>query len=833
MMPAGCAAGYGRMSPSEGRRSRFTRVHRTGGRTSADRSPARVSGLASTGEPATGLVGLAPHEVSAREAAGQVNDVGLRPSRSVGRIVRANVLTRFNALLGGLLAVIIVVGPFQDALFGFVLGANIAIGVVQELRAKRSLDRLAVLAAPRATALRGVELVEIPVEHVVLDDVLRLEPGDQVVVDGVVLVVDGLEDDESLLTGEADPVAKDPGDGVRSGSFAAAGSGWYRATGVGRDSYAARLSIEARRFSLVRSELRAGTDRILRVITWVMVPTAVLLVVSQLRHTHDLADALRGSVAGVGSMVPEGLVLLTSLAMAVSVMRLGRRRVLVQELAAVEALARVDVACLDKTGTLTEGTMSLATVERLGALPAREALGAMAAADATPNASMLAIRESLPAPPGWSPVEQVAFSSARKWSGASFATGGSWVLGAPDILLERAPAGDVAAKAQARAGAGQRVLLLARAPAGLDGERLPAVLEPAALVALEDRVRPEAAATLAYFAGQGVAIKIISGDDPRTVGAIARRLGLAVGEPVDARRLPEGGEALADAMEGGAVFGRVSPHQKAAMVQALQARGHVVAMTGDGVNDVLALKHADIGVALASGSGAARTVADLVLLDSSFDPLPTVVAEGRRIIANVERVAKLFLTKTVYATVLALAVGLARFPFPFLPRHLTLVTSLTIGGPSFVLALEPNQARSGGDFVRRSLAMAVPAGVVAATSTFVAYAFVRAEGLSLAASRTIATVVLFVVGFWVLAAVARPLNRVRAVLLAAMAGSFGAVLAVARLRRFYGLVLPPLVGWATAAGLAAAALLILEIGWRVATRRTGSHPPSPGPAAAP
>jgi cation-transporting P-type ATPase E len=772
--------------------------------------PARASG-----HPA----GLTSEEAAARMAAGQGNRQANRPSRTVVHIVRANVLTRFNAILGTLFAVIAVVGPFQDALFGIVLAVNTLIGIVQELRAKWALDRLALLTAPKAVVLRDGAPVELAVDRVVLDDVLALRPGDQVVVDGVLVATDGVEVDESLLTGEAEPVTHHTGDEVLSGSFAAAGTGWYRATRVGADAYAARLAREARRFTLARSDLRAGIDRILRGVTWLMVPTGVLLVSTQLLHNKDLADALRGSVAGVGSMIPEGLVLLTSMAMAVGVVRLGRRKVLVQELPALETLARVDVVCLDKTGTLTEGAMTLAEVTPLRAGPVREALGALAAADPSPNASMRAIAAEYPPHADWDASLVVPFSAARKWSGASFGAQGAWVLGAPEVLLERASSRAAEAQVARRATAGQRVVLLARAPAGLAGNALPAGLDPVALVVLEDRIRPQAAATLAYFAEQGVALKVMSGDDPRTAGAIAGRLGLGGGAgAVDARRLPEGGEGLADAMEAGTVFGRVSPHQKRSMVTALQARGHVVAMVGDGVNDVLALKDADIGVAFASGSGASRAVAQLVLVDNDFDSLPAVVAEGRRLIANVERVANLFLTKTVYATLLALSVGVARLPFPFLPRHLTVVTALTIGIPAFFLALAPNAARARHGFVRRVLLFAVPAGALAAAATFVTYALMRGEGLTLPETRTLATTALFSVAFWVLTVVARPLTRLRRWLLGLMVCSFACVLAFEPLRSFYGLELGPAFGWLTTAVVAGGAIVALEAGWQFATR---------------
>ena len=766
-------------------------------------------------------MGLTAAEVAAREAAGQRNVASARPSRTLGQIVRANVFTRFNAILGALLAVIVVVGPFQDTLFGLVLAANTAIGILQEVRAKRVLDRLALLAAPRARAVRDGVAREVQVESVVLHDVLEVRAGDQVVVDGVVLRSDGLEVDESLLTGEADPVAKAAGDQVLSGSFAAAGTGWYRATRVGDDAYAAQLARAARRFTLVRSDLRAGIDRILRGVTFLIVPTAVLLVWTQLTHNSNLADAVRGSVAGVAAMVPEGLVLLTSVAMAAGVVRLGRRRVLVQELAAIETLARVDVLCVDKTGTLTEGAMALSAVEVLAPADAHAALGALAAADPSPNASMRAVASAFPAP-GWRPEVVVPFSSARKWSGAWFGPRGTWLLGAPEVLLDHAGAdarSRVAPLVAARAAAGSRVLLLARSGAELAGERLPTGLEPVALVVLADPVRPEAAATLDYFARQGVAVKVLSGDDPRTVGAIASSLGLdGASSAVDARALPDGGEGLAATMERASVFGRVSPHQKRAMVAGLQSRGHVVAMVGDGVNDVLALKDADIGIALGSGSSASRAVAQLVLVGNGFDCLPAVVAEGRRVIGNVERVANLFLTKTVYATLLALSVGVAQLPFPFLPRHLTVVTALTIGIPAFFLALAPSSARARPGFLRRVLAFAVPAGTVAAAATFAGYAALRQEGMVLPQARTTAAMVLFAVAFWALTVVARPMSGPVRMLLVGLAGAFAGVLALPPLRGFFGFELPSPLGWTTAATIAGAALVALESGWRLTAR---------------
>ena len=569
--------------------------------------------------------GLSSAEVAERVARGQVNDVPAAPTRTVGQIVRANVFTRFNAILGVMLAIILVVGPLQDALFGIVLIANAGIGIVQELRAKRTLDRLTLLTAPRARVVRDGDLHEVAVGDVVLDDVLDVGAGSEIVVDGEVLASRGLEVDESLLTGESDAVEKSPADEVLSGSFVAAGAGRYRATKVGAEAYAVQLAEDARRFTLTRSELRSGIDTILTYVTWAIVPTAALLFVSQMRARDDWREAMSGAVAGTVAMVPEGLVLLTSLAFAVAVVRLAQRKVLVQELPAVEGLARIDVLCIDKTGTLTEGKLAVQQVDPLDGEGAgiETVLAALAAADPSPNATTNAIAERFPDPPGWRATDGVAFSSSRKWSASAFEEQGVWFLGAPDVMLAAVDGADeLRDRVRGFADQGHRVLLVARAQA-LTDEQLPPDLEPAGLVVLGDRPRPDAADTLRYFKEQDVTVKVISGDDPRTVGAIAGQLGLdGADEPIDARELSEEQGELAEVLESHSVFGRVTPQQKRSMVQALQSRGHTVAMTGDGVNDALALKDADIGVAMGSGSDATRAVAQLVLLDSTFDSLP-------------------------------------------------------------------------------------------------------------------------------------------------------------------------------------------------------------------
>ncbi|MFF2526870.1 HAD-IC family P-type ATPase [Streptomyces liangshanensis] len=933
------------------------------------RATSGTDGLATGGTATDGpATGLTPAEVAERVARGEVNDIPVRSSRSTADIVRANVFTRFNLIIGVLWAITFFVAPIQDTLFGFVIIANTGIGIVQEMRAKRTLDGLAVIGEARPVVRRAGVAAALSTSEIVLGDLIELGPGDKVVVDGEVVEADGLEIDESLLTGEADPVLKHPGDPVMSGSFVVAGGGAFRATKVGRDAYAAQLAEEASRFTLVDSELRNGISTILKYVAWMMVPTAAGLIVSQLVvNRNNFKDSLARTIGGIVPMIPEGLVLLTSVAFAIGVVRLGRQQALVQELPAIEGLARVDVVCLDKTGTLTEGGMFVSELRPLGDADetyVRQVLGAIGASDPRPNASLQAIIDAYgdggarSAHGGgggggssahgegkggassahgdggggvsWRTTEALPFSSARKYSGAAFDEGGGatsgWLLGAPDVLL---PEGDPALSEVDRLNErGLRVLLLARVAGGggaggagagggaaswaAGSDRTPGVTAPGAddaagstapgsgtdsgagadhapevtapgsddaagptspasatdhppgptsptpatdhtpeptspspsltpapgtdrapalaapgvavgaeataLVVLEQRLRPDAADTLRYFADQRVSAKVISGDNAVSVGAVAAKLGLPGAEhTVDARRLPTDPDEMADAIEAGAVFGRVTPQQKRAMVGALQSRGHTVAMTGDGVNDVLALKDADIGVAMGAGSEATRAVAQIVLLDNSFATLPSVVAEGRRVIGNITRVATLFLTKTVYSVLIAILVACFQVEYPFLPRHLTLLSTLTIGVPAFFLALAPNKERARRHFVRRVMRYSAPSGVIAAAATFGTYMLARGHYSgpgSLQAETSAATLTLFLVSIWVLAIIARPYTWWRLLLVVSMVVAFLVVLAVPSLQHFFAL---KLVGttlpWAAVA-IAGAGAVLLEVAWR-------------------
>ncbi|MCD2098379.1 cation-transporting ATPase E [Rhodococcus rhodochrous J3] len=785
--------------------------------------------------------GLSTEQVAERVARGLTNDVPDRASRSVKDIVRANVFTRINAILGVLLLIVLATGSIIDGMFGLLIIANSSIGIIQEVRAKRTLDKLAIVSQTKPVVRRDGAAAPIVPREVVLDDLIELGPGDQLVVDGEVVEAQGLELDESLLTGESDPVHKVPGSTVMSGSFVASGSGSYRATKVGRDAYAARLAEEASKFTLVKSELNAGINKILRFITYLMIPAGLLIIYNQLFSSGEsLGPALSGMVAALVPMVPEGLVLMTSIAFAVGVVRLGRRQCLVQELPAIEGLARVDVVCADKTGTLTENGMRLSDLEAVDGSDldeARAALAALAADDPRPNASVLAIAEAFPTAPGWGEPTAVApFSSAKKWSGQSYGIHGNWLLGAPDVLLD--PGTDAARRAEELGSNGLRVLLLARSDRPVDDELAPGTVTPAALVVLEQRVRPDAKPTLEYFAGQQVDVKVISGDNAIAVGAVASSLGLpGSASPIDARSLPEGGNELADVVEGSTTFGRVRPDQKRAMVGALQSRGHTVAMTGDGVNDVLALKDADIGVAMGSGSPATRAVAQIVLLDNKFATLPYVVAEGRRVIGNIERVSNLFLTKTVYSVLLAFLVGVSGvlsqvfdfepLPYPFLPRHVTIAAWFTIGIPAFLLSLAPNNERARSGFVSRVMRLAIPSGVVVGVATFVCYVLVyggpeQTEQQKIQAG-TSALITLLIIALWVLAVVARPYQWWKIVLLAGSVLGYVILFSVPFTREFFALD-PSNVGYTTIAvtcGLIG--VVLVEALWWVSGRLHGER----------
>jgi cation-transporting P-type ATPase E len=767
---------------------------------------------------ATTWPGLSNAEVAERTAAGRVNRTDDRSSRTVGEIVRANVFTRFNALIAALMGVVIALGEWRDALFGFVMILNLVIGVVQEWRAKSTLDRLSLVSAPRIAVWREGGRQEIASEDVVIGDVFELAPGDQIVVDGEVLSSDGLAVDESLLTGESDAIDKAEGDDVKSGSFVTSGGAVARATAVGDDSYAARLTAEAKQFRAPKSETAKGIDRILGFITWAIVPAAVLLYFGQRASDEETVHTtLIGTVAGVVALVPQGLVLLLSMAQTVAVIRLGRKQVLVQRLQAVESLARVTVLASDKTGTLTTGAITLEKVEPLTDGPGggrlETALAAIGAADEFPNPTMKAIQAAHPDDPGWSVVDRIPFDSTHKFSAVEFAQDGAWYVGAPEVLLARDHPEEQ--RVQSLAAEGLRVLLLAEAGTMPGDRALPDDIAGVALVLFADEVRPDAADTVEYFLRENVRPKVISGDNPVTVAAIARRCKVPDADRyIDARDLPDEPEALADVADSTAVFGRVTPEAKRALLHALQERDEVVAMTGDGVNDTLALKDADLGIAMGSGTPAAKSVSDIVLLDNRFATLPSVVAEGRRVIANIERVARLFLTKTAWAAVLAVLTGVLLTRYPLRPRHLTVVDALTIGIPGFVLSFQASHDPVRPGFVRRVLRFSIPSGVIMGGATMFVYEFTQGRlGESVESAQSAAALTLVALGLWVLFELARPLDHIRLALLVVLVVMGIGAFTIGPVADFFLLEVPPadVAGWIAGVAAAAGALISLAL----------------------
>lgn len=751
--------------------------------------------------------GLNLSQVAERERLHLTNKVDLSSSRRWVDILRANVFTLFNLVVGGAFLLLLLLGQWQDALFGFAVVANVLIGIVQEYRSKLTLDRLALLTEPKARVRRVGQIHEIDLEEVVLDDLLLLRGGDQVIADCLVVAAENLELDESLLTGESEPVIKTPGAALLSGSIVLAGSATARVIRVGSESYASRISLEARRFSLVNSELRNSLERIIRWISIALLPMILIAVNGQFQAVGGFETALADgtwleaavkSIASIISMVPQGLVLITSISFAIAALKLAKSSVLVQELPAVEGLARVDIICFDKTGTLTQGEVEFVCLDIPQGVssPAPEnkleRVLATFAWDETANATAMALRSSYPQEQTLRPDDRQSFSSAKRWSSFSEA-GEIWILGAPEALLSGAS--QWSNRVQQLVSQGSRVLALASSRTKSTPKSLPKSLRPQALLVFRETIRSDAAATLEYFARQQVDIRIISGDNPATVLAVANRAGLQDDLAVDGKNLPTDPAALGELLATRRVFGRISPEQKLEIVRVLQAHGRVVAMTGDGVNDALALKQADLGIAMGTAASATKAVSRLVLLGNQFDALPGVVGEGRKVIANVERVSRLFLTKTVWAMTLAVVFGILLWSFPFLPRQLSATDGYTIGIPAFFLALLANQARYRPGFLRRSLWFCIPSGLVVATGIVTLNLLLRDEsplsignGIDLASAQTATAILMSLAGLWVLATLTRPVTGWRALIIVAMCLVAVGVFVAPPIAEFFGFV---------------------------------------------
>ncbi len=756
------------------------------------------------------LHGLTQEEVRARREQGRTNTMPRRTEGGVADILRRNVLTLFNLLNLCLAGLLLWVGSHRDMLFLGVVLSNTLIGAIQELRAKRTHDRLQLLSEGRVRVMRdGVECRLSP-QELVLDDVVLLSRGDQIPADATVLSGAG-EADESLLTGESAPVSKAAGDTLYSGSFLVSGSVAARLTAVGADSYAGQLQLSARRVKRAQSELMRDMRRIIRWVSVLIVPIGAAMFSRQYASVDlGLRDAVTGTVASMLGMIPEGLILLTSVSLAAGVVALGRRNALVNELFGIETLARTDVVCMDKTGTLTSGEMVLDRTLALNGVPPEEIAAYMAAllrasSDETPTVRALA--EAFSAVSAPEIVQAVPFSSARKWSAAQAEGLGSVVLGAPERLLK----GEALKQAQALAAQGLRVLALLCAPAPLCGEALPEGLVPAALLCLRDALRPNVQKTVRYFGEQGVTLKVISGDSPLTVSHAAAAAGVPGADRTVDLSAIEGEKDYAALSRQYTIFGRVSPQDKQGLIEALRKDGHGVAMVGDGVNDIPALKAADCSIAMAGGSDAACRVAQITLLDADFDVMPRIVLEGRRVINNITRAASLFLVKNIFSLLLSVLLLIFPFAYPFAPIQLTLVSSLTIGIPSFVLALQPSRDRVSGSFLRNVIMRALPGGVCTAALIIPLMAFSDGLGFSQDVISTLSTLIAGYSGLVVLFLTCLPLNALRGGLVAAMAVLFaGAVLLLPQV--FY---LSPVSGgqwWVLAAAAVLAPLIQIGLG---------------------
>jgi P-type E1-E2 ATPase len=765
-------------------------------------------------------------------------------SRSYRSIVRANVFTVFNLILAAFGALTLAFGDWRDALFLGVIVANTTIGIAQEARAKRALDRLALLVAPRALAVRDGKQREIAVAEVVPGDLLRVGPGDQIVADGEIVEAHELRLDESILTGETEAIERGPGGSVQSGAFVADGAGAYLVSAVGEQSFAARIVGEARSFRHPRSPLEQAVNRLLYGLVALMVGLGAVLGYSLYhRHVH-IHEAVSTSVAGAVSLVPEGLIVLLSLTYAVACVRMARRGVLAQQLNAIESLASVQVMCIDKTGTLTESSLRVTGVEPTEGVEEEDVgsiLGRCAASASTRNSTLQALADAFPAEPE-QPLEEVSFSSRRRFSALRLADA-TYVLGAP----ERLPLGELAERARALQLEGRRVLALAVGSGRLltdssplarepdvtsivsppAGDPPPDGLRPLGLVVLAERLRPNVERTIAFLLEQNVEVKVLSGDSPATVAAIARDVGIPVGSVNDGSEIPDDPEQLREFALGATVVGRISPDGKRAIVAALHDAGRYVAMIGDGVNDVPALKRARLAIAQGSGAQMARSVADLVLVDGDFDAIPALIHEGRQALRNLQRVTKLYVTKSAFAAFLILTIGTTSEAYPLLPRHLSLAAALAIGIPTFFLALAPSSGawRPEG-FVRRIARFAVPAGTIVGVGTVTGYLFALHDlDYSVIQARTIATTVLVAVGLYLVLVLESTGSLRRSGIVGAMclvlAGAYAAVLVMPGVRHFFQFAAPG-AGMLATAALAAAvsigALVLAGFGLSASTR---------------
>ncbi len=658
------------------------------------------------------ITGLTDEQVNERIKKNQINYDTTVPTKSIKRILFENFFTLFNFINLFLGIAIFLVGSYKNLIFLGVVIINTAISTIQEIHSKRVIDKLSIMASKKVVVIRNGKKQEISINELVLDDVVELNTGNQVSTDSIILEGD-IQVNESFITGEPDTISKKVGDKLLSGTYLTSGKCLCKVINIGEENYTAKISSGAKYVKKVNSEIMRALKKIIKILSFAIVPIGLALFISQLHvDNNTFQDAVVKTVAAVIGMIPEGLVLLTSTVLAVSVIRLSRVKVLVQELYCIETLARVDTLCLDKTGTLTEGIMEVKDLIPINKdkEEIKNILANIAKASEDKNSTIEAIKNKYKrANKKFKPINNISFSSKTKWSGVNFEKEGSFIIGAPEIVLkEKFKENESIIEKYTE---DYRVIALVHSNEKIEREKLPNKVEFLGLVLISDRIRKNASQTLKYFYNQGVDIKIISGDNPITVSKIAKQVQVIDSDKyIDMSKIKDENE-INEIVDKYTIFGRVSPTQKELIIKSLQNKEKTVAMTGDGVNDVLALKASDCSIAMANGSDATKSVSQLVLLDSNFDSMPKIVAEGRRTINNIQRSASLFLVKTIYSTILALMFLILREEYPFVPIQLSFIGVITIGIPSFILALEPNKEKIRGNFLKNIVQRAIPTGL--------------------------------------------------------------------------------------------------------------------------
>jgi len=713
-------------------------------------------------------VGLSSDEALVRQKGGWGNVTANEGTRTEKQIIRENVLTFFNMVFIILAVILLISGSHvKNLTFLVVVICNTVIGCFQEIRAKRAVDKLTLVAAQQVRTIREGQILRIRSDKIVRDDIVEFTTGDQICADGIVRSGE-LQVNESLITGEADAIVKRPGDSLKSGSFVISGTARVQLTKVGSDSFAVRLSAEAKANThAAKSEMMRSLDRLIRVVGYALIPIGIIMFYQEC-FVLDMPfrKSVEATVSALIGMIPEGLYLLTSIAMAASAMKLTRKKVLVQDMNCIETLARVDVLCVDKTGTITEAKMEVNNVIPLTEDPPEhleQVLAAIYTGVEPENDTARAMSEMFAGSSDWDCIRRVPFNSQTKWSAAIFRQHGAYIIGAPEFSMGNRY-GEIRQTVEQWSCQGFRVLLISRYEGEVSPRLDTSLLRPLALILLTNRIRPEAPATFAYFAKQGVSIRVISGDNPMTVSEVARRAGIPNAEMyIDANEL-ETDQDFLDAVDTYTVFGRVTPDKKKRLIKAFKKRRHTVAMTGDGVNDVLAMKESDCGIAMASGAQAASQVAQLVLLNNDFSAMPAIVGEGRRVINNIQRAATLFLVKNIFSLGLSIVTFFTAWHYPIETFHLTILSLVTIGIPSFFLAMEPNYERVNGHFLRGVMRRALPGGLTNIFVVLMAQAFIAIFKLDPQQGSVVCFAILSVVGLLVLQQICKPFNKFRGVI---------------------------------------------------------------------